>query len=124
MLHCPFQATDPEMGRREYTRPDSVEEADMLTAAATDTAATAVADAFFYLLRSSRAYSKLKDEVRNMFQSTNDISMGSQLSSCKYLYAVINETLRMSPAGGNEFPREVMAGDFALGRNIFLQVRM
>lgn len=119
MLHYLFQAIDPETGRRGYSRFDLVEEADMLTVAATDTTAAAVAAAFFYLARYPKAYGKLRDEVRNMFQSTDDISMGPQLSNCKYLAAVINETLRLSPAGANEFPREVLAGGLRIGDEYF-----
>lgn len=110
MLHYLFHAVDPETGHRGYSQTDLVEEADMLTVAATDTTAASIAAALFYIVRNPLAYSKLRDEIRSTFQSMNDIKLGPQLKSCKYLHAVINETMRMSPAGANEFPREVLDG--------------
>lgn len=92
----------------------------MLTVAATDTTAATVAAAFFYLARSTTAYRKLSDEIRNTVESKDDIRMSPQLNSCKYLHAVINETLRMSPAGANKFPRQVLAGGIWIEEEYFL----
>lgn len=115
MLHYLFQAKDPETGQRGYTREDLLEEADMLTVAATDTTAAAMAAAFFYLSRNKTAYEKLKSEIRNTFTDVTEIGLGPRLNGCKYLDAVINETLRMSSPGSNEFPREVLAGGIRIG---------
>lgn len=52
----------------------------------------------FYLSRHPDIYSKLASEIRTTFPSGRDIHSGPQLTSCKYLRAVINETLRMSPS--------------------------
>ena len=119
MLHYLFQAVDPETGRRGYSRADLVEEADMLTVAATDTTAAAVSAAFFYIVRSDIAYRKLQHEIRSTFKSVEDIKLGPELSGCKYLHAVINETLRLSPAGSNEFPRKVLPGGIRIGDEYF-----
>lgn len=54
--------------------------------------------AFFYLSRNSDIYRKLIFEIRNTFSSGLDIHSGPQLTSCKYLRAVIDETLRISPS--------------------------
>jgi cytochrome P450 len=119
MLHYLFQAVDPETGRRGYSRSDLVEEADMLTVAATDTTAAAIAAAFFYLARNQMAYEKLREEVRSRFSSLDDVKLGPELNGCKYLHAVINETLRMSPPGANEFPRVVLPGGIRIGNEYF-----
>jgi cytochrome P450 len=119
MLHYLFHAVDPETGHRGYSQADILEEADMLTVAATDTTAATIAAAFFYIVRNALAYSKLRDEIRSTFQSMDDVKLGPQLKSCKYLHAVINETLRMSPAGANEFPREVLNGGVRVEAEFF-----
>lgn len=52
----------------------------------------------FYLSRDREIYRRLASEIRTTFSSGHDIHSGPQLTSCKYLRAVINETLRMSPS--------------------------
>lgn len=113
-LHYLFQAVDPKSGRR-YSRLDLFAEADMLAVGAADTTAATIAATFFYIARNPVVYRKLKEEIRTTFKSAEDIKMGPQLNSCKYLRAAINETLRMSPPGANEFPREVLAGGLRIG---------
>lgn len=51
----------------------------------------------FYLSRHPEIYRKLASEIRTTFSSGLDIHSGHQITSCKYLRAVIDETLRMSP---------------------------
>lgn len=62
-----------------------------------DTTATAVSAAFFYLSRYPECYKKLTQEIRSAFASAQDIKSGPQLASCHYLRACINEALRMAP---------------------------
>ena len=119
MLHYLFQAVDTETGQRGYSRSDLVEETDMLSVAATDTTAAAIAALFFYLARNPVAYRKLATEVRTTFTSVEDIKIGPQLDGCRYLHAVISETLRMSPPSANEFPREVLPGGIRVGEHYF-----
>jgi cytochrome P450 len=52
----------------------------------------------FYLSRNPTAYDRLASEIRTTFSSGRDIRQGPQLHSCKYLRAVIDETMRMSPS--------------------------
>ncbi|KAJ0114112.1 hypothetical protein J7T55_007946 [Diaporthe amygdali] len=52
----------------------------------------------FYLSRNLEIYHRLASEIRTTFSSGRDIRSGPQLASCKFLRAVINETLRMSPS--------------------------
>lgn len=52
----------------------------------------------FYLSRHPEIYDRLASEIRTTFSSGREIHGGPQLTSCKYLRAVINETLRMSPS--------------------------
>lgn len=62
---------------------------------------------FFYLTRFPAAYSKLADEIRYRFQDVEDIRTGPDLASCQYLFACINEALRMSPPAVGSHWREV-----------------
>lgn len=62
------------------------------------TTATLMSGVFFYLSRYPEVYHKLAHEIRTTFSSGLDIHSGTELTSCKYLRAVIDETLRISPA--------------------------
>ncbi|KAK0610052.1 cytochrome P450 [Bombardia bombarda] len=63
------------------------------------TTATAMSALFFYLARNPTAYARLTAEIRSTFASgrPDTICSGSQLHSCKYLRACIDEAMRMSP---------------------------
>ncbi|KAK7948857.1 uncharacterized protein PG986_009743 [Apiospora aurea] len=50
-----------------------------------------------YLSRYSAVYARLANEIRTTFSSGSDIRQGPLLASCKYLRAVIDETLRICP---------------------------
>lgn len=52
----------------------------------------------FYISRDPEIYRRLASEIRTTFFHSYDIQGGPQLTSCKYLQAMINETLRMSPS--------------------------
>lgn len=53
---------------------------------------------FFYLSRNPDAYKCVASEIRTEFNSGQDIIQGPRLNNCKYLRAVIEETMRMSPS--------------------------
>lgn len=61
------------------------------------TVATAMCGVFFHLARHPKVYSRLCDEIRQDFSSAQEIRLGQKLSNCKYLRAVIDEALRISP---------------------------
>ncbi|GAB1315322.1 hypothetical protein MFIFM68171_05532 [Madurella fahalii] len=70
------------------------------------TVSTALSAVFFYLCRYPEAYKRLADEIRTTFRSGRDIQTGPLLSGCKYLRAVIDETLRVAPPFVGTFWRE------------------
>ncbi|KAI8632409.1 cytochrome P450 [Xylariaceae sp. FL1651] len=72
-------------------------EASFFVMAGGTTVATLMSAIFFYLSRHADVYTRLADEIRTTFSSGQAIKGGSQLSSCKYLRAVIDETMRVSP---------------------------
>ena len=75
-----------------------------------DTVATATTGLFFYLSRNPAAYKRAANEVRDAFQTVDDIRIGPKLNSCKYLRACVDETMRMSPSVGSSLAREVQQG--------------
>ncbi|KAI1142469.1 cytochrome P450 [Hypoxylon sp. FL0543] len=61
------------------------------------TVSTLMSAVFFYLTRHPDVYARLAAEIRTTFTSGGDITSGPQLSSCRYLRAVIDETMRIAP---------------------------
>lgn len=70
------------------------------------TVATAMAGSLFHLSRHPNVYAKLADEIRTIFKSGAEIHSGPTLASCKYLRAVLEESLRLSPPSLLSFWRE------------------
>ncbi|KAI1124037.1 cytochrome P450 [Nemania abortiva] len=67
-----------------------------LTAGGTTTATT-MSSVFWYLLRNPEWQEKLVNEIRSTFETADDIRSGPKLLSCRYLRAIIDESLRLSP---------------------------
>ncbi len=106
-------AKDPETGEG-FTLNEIAAESTTLVVAGADTSSVAFAAMLFYLADNRNAYDRAAAEVRSKFQSPGDIAMGSDLASCNYLYACINEALRMSPPVGLALWREVATGNFVV----------
>jgi cytochrome P450 len=73
--------------------------------------ATAMSALLFYLSRERRCYKRLAAEIRSTFQSADEISNGQKLSSCQYLRACIDETLRIAPPVPGTGWRELKSSD-------------
>ncbi|KAF2095118.1 benzoate 4-monooxygenase cytochrome-like protein P450 [Rhizodiscina lignyota] len=98
-------------GAPAYDNPREVfSEARTLIIGGSDTTATQLAASFFYLTNNPQTLSRLASEIRGKFKSFDDIRLGQQLDDCKYLQAVVNETLRISPSLPGVLPREVLPG--------------
>jgi len=76
--------------------------------AGSETSATVLSAATFWLCRAPAAYEKLKEELRSRFTSSSEIT--SQTATFPYLTAVINEAMRMLPPVANGPPRLVPKG--------------
>ena len=110
MFHFLFQAVDPDTGRKAYSQQELFAEANLLVIAGSDTTSINLSGFFFYIVRNPRSYEKLVKEIRSTFDSADEIAGGPKLSSCKYLRACVDETMRMTPAGPSELSRTVLAG--------------
>ncbi|KAF2691331.1 cytochrome P450 monooxygenase-like protein [Lentithecium fluviatile CBS 122367] len=76
-----------------------------------DTTSTTITAAFFYPSRNPSCYAKLASEIRSTFSSGTEIQSGPLLSSCTYLRAVMDETMRTSPPLGRTLWRELPVDD-------------
>ena len=104
-----LEAKDPETGRG-FTHEELISEAGLLIIGGSDTTITAITANIFYLLHYPSALSRLQQEIRGTFSDVETIRIGPQLSSCRYLLACIDETMRLSPSIGSLLPREVLPG--------------
>lgn len=110
MISYLINVKDEESGKPAYDIIELCEEANMLTAAGADTTSAVIAAMFFYLIHDSLVREKLTAEIRTVFASLEEIKSGKQLQSCLYLWASIDEALRMNPHGGSESRRQVLPG--------------
>lgn len=108
-FHYLLNAKDPETGEG-FSMPEIWAESALLVVAGSDTSSTCLAGIFFYLTHNTTVLEKLAQEVRTTFKDVEDIKSGSTLSSCAYLRACIDETLRISPPIGGYLPRDVLSG--------------
>ncbi|KAH7311275.1 cytochrome P450 [Stachybotrys elegans] len=76
-----------------------------------ETTATLLSATFFYLAYYSGVYGKLAEEIRSTFPSGDAIVAGSTLTSCRYLRACIDESLRISPPISGTLWRELAVDD-------------
>ncbi|KAJ6086228.1 hypothetical protein N7486_010509 [Penicillium sp. IBT 16267x] len=109
-----LDARDPET-KKGYSQQDLIAEAGILIIAGADTTATSITATLFYLLHNEESYKRAQAEVDNAFggisnEDVETIRIGSALTSCSFLYACINEAMRMSPPVGGILPREALVG--------------
>ncbi|KAL8981373.1 MAG: hypothetical protein Q9205_003823 [Flavoplaca limonia] len=114
MFHYLFHAKDPLTGGPGYTRAELRVETSLLVIAGSDTTSTVIPAMFFYMTRNPRIYEKLTSEIRKTFHNVGEIHSGPQLSSCRYLRAFIDETMRLNPPVAGDLTREVLAGGIAV----------
>ncbi|KAI2628563.1 hypothetical protein GGR54DRAFT_587790 [Hypoxylon sp. NC1633] len=58
---------------------------------------TTIGGILFYLSRNTECYQKFFEEIRSIFNNSDEIRGGLMLSDCQYLRACVDEALRMAP---------------------------
>jgi cytochrome P450 len=76
---------------------------------------------FFYITQNPKTLGKLTAEVRSTFPNVDAIRLGPALDSSRYLRAVVDETLRISPSLPGILPREVLPGGLSVCGEYFPQ---
>ena len=110
MFHFLFHAEDPDTGKQAYSQQELIAEANLLVVAGSDTTSIILSGFFFYMTRNQRIHEKLVTEIRSTFKSADEIVSGPKLSSCKYLRACVDESMRMTPALPGELSRTILSG--------------
>ncbi|KIW01749.1 uncharacterized protein PV09_06925 [Verruconis gallopava] len=77
-----------------------------ISTAGSESTATALSGAIFYLLQHPASYASATREVRSAFHAPEEITM-SEVKKLKYLKAVLQETLRLYPPVAVTLPRRV-----------------
>ena len=108
-----LEAKDSETGLG-FTTGQLVSEAGLLIIAGSDTTITATTATIFYLLHYPPALTRLQSEIRSAFTDVEGICIGTQLSTCQYLYACIDEAMRLTPSVGSTLMREVLPGGLVI----------
>lgn len=118
-FHYLFGQKDPETGELGYNLHELYGECELLTIAGSDTTAIVTAALTFYLARNPKIQAKLAKEITSTFSSPSEIAAGAKLHGCRYLRAVIYETLRMAPPVPAELAREVLPGGTTIDGEFF-----
>ncbi|KAE8152092.1 cytochrome P450 [Aspergillus avenaceus] len=111
-------ATAQDKNGFKYTTGDIASEITLLIFAGADTTASAMTNAYAYLLHHPSILSRLTDEIRSTFANVDEIRTGSKLTSCHLLYACLDETLRLMPVAANGSFRRVQRGGTKVGGDL------
>lgn len=75
-----------------------------LMIAGSETSASVLTSAHYFVLSHPQVYARLKSEVRARFEREEDIN-SIAVNDCKYMIAVLQETMRIWPAIPSSLPR-------------------
>jgi hypothetical protein len=94
--------------------------ASTLVVAGSETTATTVTAALYFLLTNAHVYRRLVIEVRSAFQSKDEITI-TTVNKLEYMLACLNETMRILPAVPGGLPRVVPHGGRVLNKEFVPQ---
>ena len=86
------------------SRGELMETTGILIIGGSETTATLLSGATYFLLKNPRTYAAAKDEVRKAFQAAEDITLTST-AQLPYLHAILEESLRLYPPVPLALPR-------------------
>lgn len=104
-----FMLRENDPRKEPLTRSEIETNAALIIVAGSETTATLLSGATYYLLSNPETYKKLTQEIRGSFGSSEDICLAST-TTLPYLQAVIEESLRLYPPAPAGFPRQVPEG--------------
>ena len=119
MFHFLCTARDPETGELAMPWDTLLSDANLLIIAGSHTTTAITTSLFFYITHNPRVYNKLVTEIRSTFNSAEDIIHGPRLTGCKYLRAVIDETLRFTAGSPEELPRIILKPDLTINGQFY-----
>ena len=90
--------------------PEAVGNAAVMIIAGSDAASTAMTGTLYWLFRSPHALRKVQEELRDTFESEEDITISVSESKTPYLMACVHEGLRLYPPAPGIFYRRVPEG--------------
>ena len=100
---------------RQMSKAEMEANGEILMVAGSETTASLLSGATYYLCTNPRTLEKVTAEVREAFDSDRDINMSSA-SKLTYLLAVLNESLRMYTPAPGSIPRITVNGDTIAGQ--------
>ncbi|KAI4864002.1 cytochrome P450 [Hypoxylon rubiginosum] len=104
--------------QRDLTFEELVSNASVLIIAGSETTATLLAAATYFLTTNPYTLTKLTQEVRSTFASEDEITLVG-VQKLSYMLAVLDESMRMYPPVPGASPRKITAGgDTILGRYV------
>lgn len=108
----------PRGSSEELTFTELASNASLLIAAGSETTATALSAATYYLGLNPETFAKLAAEVRSVFCSEKEITL-TNVQHLSYLQAVIDEAMRLFPSAPGTQPRIISpGGDTIVGRYV------
>ncbi|RDW73342.1 hypothetical protein BP6252_07249 [Coleophoma cylindrospora] len=99
------------------SREEIVANSSVLIKAGSETTATALSGATYFLLKNPQAMQKVVSEVRSSFKSVDEMDATS-LANCKYLDACFKESLRMYPPVPVGLPRRATEATVVSGWHV------
>lgn len=88
----------------DLTEQDLISNGQILVIAGSETTATLLSGATYYLLTNPLVMTNLVKEVRSAFTSIEEITV-SEVNKLSYMLACLNESLRLYPPTSNAHPR-------------------
>lgn len=118
VFHFLLEARDPQTGEG-FTNAELMSESTSLLGAGSDTASTALASFFYFLVHNADILERVTKEIRERFTDVEDIVNGPDLKSLTYLRACIDEAMRLCPPVPTGLKREVLAGGLVVDGEYF-----
>jgi cytochrome P450 len=111
-FHYLINSKDPITGKM-FTTEELQADSALIIAAGSDGVGITLSGCVFYLLSNPEIMERLVKEIRETFDSVEEIH-NPKLGSLPYLHACIEETLRMNPPKASSLPREILKGGLTI----------